>query len=256
MPRVLTNYLEHGYRFHKLESAAVSCKRETKAVFLIHGWGVRAVSMARLASALADEGFTVYNYDYPTSKRNIRDHSDIFLGLYRRILSTESPAEIYFVTHSMGGILLRAALAQMDEAECRRIEAVVMLGPPNRGSVLAYLGKNPVARGVNASLADMSPSPDSCVQNIPPPPFLPPVGIVAGKYDGKVALRCTLLPDGQPCRRTVVSCTHPGLRNPRYTLASILCFFRSKTFSAQMRRSDKEQESCRPVAGKDRGYVT
>ena len=59
MPHVLTNYFERGYRFHKLEPAADSCKRETKAVFLIHGWGVRAVAMARLASALADEGFTV-----------------------------------------------------------------------------------------------------------------------------------------------------------------------------------------------------
>ena len=230
MSQVLTNYFERGYRFHKLESAAVSRKPETKAVFLVHGWGVRAVAMARLASALADEGFTVYNYDYPTSKRNIREHSDIFLALYRRILSEDKPAEVYFVTHSMGGILLRAALAQMDEAECRRIEAVVMLGPPNRGSVLAYLGKSKVARGINASLADMMPTLDSFVQNIPPPPFLPPVGIIAGKYDGKVTLSSTILPDGQPCERIIVPCTHPGLRNPRCTLAAILTFFASKSF--------------------------
>ena len=232
MSYVLTNYFERGYRFHKLESVSPLRRREMKAVFLVHGWGVRAVAMARLASALADDGFTVFNYDYPTSKRNIREHSDIFLSLYRRILSTEKPAEIYFVTHSMGGILLRAALAQMKHAECRRIEAVVMLGPPNRGSVLAYLGRNGVARCINASLADMTPSEDSFVQNIPPPPFLPPVGIVAGKYDGKVALSSTLLPDGQPCRRIIVPCTHPGLRNPKYTLAPILDFFRSKTFSS------------------------
>jgi len=230
MPHVLTNYFEHGYRFHKLKPAAASCKQEPKAVFLIHGWGVRAVAMGRLASALADEGFTVYNYDYPTSKRNIGEHSGIFLSLYRHVLSTEKLAEIYFVTHSMGGILLRAALAQMDEPECRSIEAIVMLGPPNRGSVLAYLGEGKAARGINASLADMTPSPDSYVRNIPPPPFLPPVGIVAGKYDGKVTLDSTLLPDGMPCERTIVACTHPGLRNPKCTLAPILSFFRSKTF--------------------------
>jgi pimeloyl-ACP methyl ester carboxylesterase len=147
------------------------------------------------------------------------------------MLNTETPGTVHFVTHSMGGILLRAALAQMNEAECRRIDAIVMLGPPNRGSVLAYLGKNKLARGINASLADMTPSPDSYVRNIPPPPFLPPVGIVAGKYDGKVALSSTLLPDGQPCRRTIVPCTHPGLRNPKYTLGPILSFFTSKTFS-------------------------
>ena len=230
MSNSLTNYFERGYRFHKLESVAIPCKRETKAVFLVHGWGVRAVAMARLASALADEGFTVYNYDYPTSKRNIREHSEIFLALYRRILSTEKPAGVYFVTHSMGGILLRAALARMDEAECRRIEAIVMLGPPNQGSVLAYLGKGKVARGINASLADMLPTPDAYVRNIPPPPFLPPVGIIAAKYDGKVALSSTLLPDGQPCERVIVPCTHPGLRNSRYTLAPILSFFASKSF--------------------------
>ena len=232
MPHVLTNYFERGSRFHKLESATSAGAHGTKAVFLIHGWGVRAVSMARLASALADEGFIVYNYDYPTSKRNIEVHSEVFLALCRRTLSMENAAEVYFVTHSMGGILLRAALARMSEAECRRIEAVVMLGPPNRGSVLAYFGDNRAGRGINASLADMTSSPDSYVRNISPPPFLPPVGIVAGKYDGKVALSSTLLPDGLPCERTIVPCTHPGLRNPRYTLAPILSFFRSKSFPA------------------------
>ena len=233
MPRILTNYFEHGYRFHRLESVtASSCNRERKAVFLIHGWGVRAVAMGRLASALADEGFIVYNYDYPSSKLSIGEHSDIFLSLYRCILNTEIASEVYFVTHSMGGILLRAALAQMDESECRRIEAIVMLGPPNRGVILACFGNSKIAHGINASLADMMPSPDSFVRKIPPPPFLPPVGIVAGKYDGKVALSSTLLPDGQPCQRVVLPCTHPGLRNPKYTLAPILGFFRSKTFHA------------------------
>lgn len=232
MPRLLTNYFERGYRFQKLELAAPARKREKKAVFLVHGWGVRAVAMARLASALADEGFVVYNYDYPTSKQNIEDHSDIFLTLYRRILSADNPSDVFFVTHSMGGILLRAALARMNEAECLRIEAIVMLGPPNRGSVLAFLGKNKLVRGMNASLADLMPTPDSYVRNIPPPPFLPPVGIVAGKYDGKVALCNTPLPDGLPCERIVLPCTHPALRNPRYTLAPILSFFSSKSFPA------------------------
>jgi hypothetical protein len=48
-----------------------------------------------------------------------------------------------------------------------------------------------------------------------------------------VALNRTLLPDGQPCSRTIVPCTHPGLRNPKYTLGPILNFLRSKSFSAE-----------------------
>lgn len=227
---VLKNYFERGYRFHKLEPEMGARKQAGEAVFLVHGWGVRAIAMGHLASALADAGFIVYNYDYPTSKRNIREHSEIFLSLYRCMLNTETPGTVYFVTHSMGGILLRTAMAQMSEAECRGIEAIVMLGPPNRGSVLAYLGKSRVARGINASLSDMTPSPDSFVLSIPPPPFLPPVGIIAGQYDGKVALSNTLLPDGQPCERIIVPCTHPGLRNPKHTFAPILGFLRSKSF--------------------------
>ena len=229
---ILKNYFERGYRFHKLDPEMGMRKQDRKAVFLVHGWGVRAVAMGHLASALTDAGFAVYNYDYPTSKRNIREHSEIFLSLYRCMLNTETPGTVHFVTHSMDGILLRAAMAQMSEAECRRIEAIVMLGPPNRGSVLAYLGKSRVARGVNASLSDMTPDPDSFVRSIPPPPFLPPVGIVAGKYDGKVTSDSTLLPDGQPCERIILPCTHPGLRNPRNTLTPILGFLRSKTFPA------------------------
>lgn len=230
---VLTNYFERGCRFHKLEpDAPVSDKKEAKAVFLIHGWGVRAAAMTRLAAALAEEGFTVYNYDYPTSKRNIEEHSAIFLALYRRILRSDGIAgNVYFVTHSMGGILLRAALAKMSEDECHRIEAVVMLAPPNRGSILAHLGNSKAARRINASLGDMTLLPDAYVRNIPPPPFLPPVGIIAGRFDGKVALRNTLLPDGLPCKRTILPCTHPGLRNPKFTLAPILSFFRTKSFS-------------------------
>ena len=232
MTRVLTSYFERGYRFHKLESVAPSRKHgaEDRAVFLIHGWGVRAISMGRLASALADAGFTVYNYDYPTSKRTIREHSEIFLSMYRAILSADTPAEVYFVTHSMGGLLFRAALARMSESECRRVEAVVMLGPPNRGSALAYFGDSRAVRGINASLADMTPSPESYVMNIPQPPFLPPVGIIAGRFDGKVAVESTSLPAGQAFHRTVVPCTHPGLRIPRNTFPAVLHFFRRKTF--------------------------
>ena len=80
-------------------------------------------------------------------------------------------------------------------------EAVVMLGPPNRGSKLAHLGRICPVRIFNASLADMTTNVDSLVLNIPVPPFLSPIGIVAGKFDEKVALDSTPLPAGQPRHR-------------------------------------------------------
>ena len=173
----------------------------------------------------------MFNYDYPSAKRNIEEHAQIFLDLYRRTLRREHIArKVYFLTHSMGGILLRSAMAKMSEAECRKIEAIVMLGPPNQGSVLASLGRNGLVRAFNASLADMTTDRNSFVRNIQAPPFLPPVGIIAGRFDGKVALRNTALPDGQPYQRIVVDCTHPGLRDPDNTLLPILNFFHRKSF--------------------------
>ncbi len=228
---IIANYFERGYRFRRIEAEDAIHPQSPKAVFVIHGWGVRAVSMDDLAYALADLEFTVFNYDYPSAERNIEGHSRIFLDLYRRTLRREHiNRKVYFLTHSMGGILLRSAMAKMSEAECRKIEAIVMLGPPNQGSILAHLGKSDIVRSFNASLADMTTDRDSYVKNIPAPPFLPPVGIIAGRFDGKVALRNTSLPDGQPYQRTVIDCTHPGLRDPGNTLSPILTFFREKSF--------------------------
>jgi len=226
---IISNYFERGYRFHKFEPDFAS--QTPKAVFLIHGWGVRAASMENLAYALSDLDFTVFNYDYPSSEKTIEAHAQIFLDLYRQTLRREHiTRKVLFVTHSMGGLLLRAAMAKMTLAECHRIEAVVMLGPPNRGSALASIGGNEFIRSVNASLGDMRLHPDAYVQHIPAPLYLPPVGIIAGRFDGKVSVKNTSLPEGLVCHRAIVDCTHPGLRDPENTLRAILYFFQKKEF--------------------------
>ena len=220
---ILANYLDPGEAFSHTPSPAPS----GKTLFLIHGWGVRERSMQELANAMAAHGYDAYNYDYPTSKHTIQEHADIFLTNLRNILATLPPDEkVFFLTHSMGGILLRTALAQMTEEECRRITAIVMLGPPNQGSYLAYLGKLPFVEDFNASLADMTPEDNSHTMTIAPPPYLPPVCIIAGKHDGKVPLSKTHLPENAETKHIVVPATHPGLRTPDNVLQHILEFFK------------------------------
>ena len=218
-------YRAPGECFIRLEPQGAAAD---KTVLLIHGWGVRASSMRALGEALTGCGCTVYNYDYPTSRRHIAEHAAVFLKRYRALAGNGWPDGVYFVTHSMGGLVLRAAMAAMTEKECRQIRSIVMLGPPNRGSVLAYPGKLRWVRSINRSLGDMTPGRGSWLDTIPRPPVLPPIDIVAGRFDEKVALRNTLLPDDMPCRRVIVSCTHPGLRQPRHVLPSILRFWSSR----------------------------
>ena len=216
---VVTNYFDEGYRFDKTAAKVPS----GRSVILIHGWGVRARSMQKLADAFAAEGFDAYNYDYPSAEAPIPEQVARFLACYRELLAQlPENEEIFFLTHSMGGLLLRGALAQMEIGEAQRIRAIVMLGPPNRGSGLAYFGKLPGVSKVNASLKDMTPEEDSYVMNIPPPVWLPPVGIIAGKYDGKVSLDSTRLPEPLEYEQVVVNSTHPGLRDPENVLAEVL----------------------------------
>jgi len=137
--------------------------------------------------------------------------------------------KIHFLTHSMGGLILRYALAKMTEDECRAIDSIVMLGPPNKGSLLALFGELEIVKEINVSLGDMVPGSDTL--RIPKPAYLPPVGIIAGSLDGKVPLANTSLPEGQPFQRITVNCTHPGLRNPANTGKDILNFIRYKNFN-------------------------
>ena len=218
----LTNYIAPGYSFSQCNTDPAADKN----VLLIHGWGVRAVSMAKLAFFLAQAGFRLWIYDYPTSKLSIAEHAKRFLVLYRR---ENIPSPLSVVTHSMGGLVLRHAMAQMTLAECRQLAAVVMLGPPNRGSRLALPGRWDVVRKFNASLGDMMPGVEAL--DIPVPLWLPPVGIIAGKWDEKVAYDATALPDEYGTfERITVSSSHAGLRNPKYSGEMVLKFLREKKF--------------------------
>lgn len=218
------NYLDEGYAFSRYPGG------DGETAILIHGWGVRAHSMDRLAEMLHRNGYSVLNYDYPSSKKRIEQHAEIFLELYRR---EHLQGKIHFLTHSMGGLILRYALAEMTEDECRAIDSIVMLGPPNRGSLLALFGELGFVKDFNLSLADMVPGNEALL--IPPPPYLPPVGIIAGLRDGKVPLESTALPDGLPFRRTTVNCSHPELRDPLRTGMLIRHFFQFKTFNEKVR---------------------
>ncbi|MCQ2396993.1 MAG: alpha/beta fold hydrolase [Lentisphaeria bacterium] len=222
-----SNYFDRGYRFAKTAAR----HRNGRSAILIHGWGVRANSMQELATALSNEGYDAYSFDYPTAERSIGGHVEIFLEQLRELLRTfPESEEIFVLTHSMGGLLFRGALAEMTKEECRRFSGVVMLGPPNRGSLLAYFGKLPVMKDINASLGDMTQEEDSYAMKIPLPKWFPPVGIIAGKYDGKVMEKDTHLPDGIEYSHIVVPCTHPGLRSPQNTLEHIIRFFENKKF--------------------------
>ena len=220
------NYLDDGFSFSKIPAYGV----EKRIVVLIHGCSVRASSMVALGRALSRNGCCVYIYDYPSSRLNIPDQSRVLLNRLRELFKNNPGSKFSFVTHSMGGLLLRRAMADMSVGECALLDAVIMLGPPNLGSAWAYVGDNPVVRCLHASLGDMTPEKESVTLNIAPAPRFPDIAVIAGKYDGKVSIANTHLPAGIRYCHTVVPATHPGLRDPEKVLPLVMTFLEKRSF--------------------------
>ncbi len=109
-------------------------------VILLHGMGRTHRSMATMAKHLANKGYRVVNLDYPSTRASIETLSlGIVAETVQRCRLERPSAPIHFVTHSLGGILVRQYLQAHGLPPVSR---VVMLSPPNQGSEIADLMKD------------------------------------------------------------------------------------------------------------------
>ncbi|KLN62511.1 hypothetical protein WH96_03225 [Kiloniella spongiae] len=111
---------------------------ETDGVHLlvmVHGITRSGDTFQKMKRAFADESYEVAAITYPSTRAYIHEHADQLA----RILSHRNDIKaVSFITHSLGGLVVRQLLANLTSWKARvNIERLLMIAPPNQGSAIA-----------------------------------------------------------------------------------------------------------------------
>ncbi len=154
-----------------------------ECVILLHGLARTARSMRRMDKALQNSGYLTCNLDYPSRKYPVKYLAERYIPRALNACSRKAGEKrfnkIHFVTHSMGGILVRHYLSSHVVENLGR---VVMLAPPNHGSeIVDRLGNRWWFRRFNGpGGCSLGTGPDSAPNHLGPVDF--PVGIITGNH--------------------------------------------------------------------------
>ncbi len=210
----------------------------TGSLVLLHGLGRTRWSLWPVAREAMRRGYQVHNLGYPSRSAPIEELAE---DVAHRVRHIAGDGAVDVVTHSMGGIVLRAAVAA-GILPPEAIRRVVMLAPPNHGSELAdrlrdlrvyRLATGPAGQQIGTS-------DDSVPRRLPPPPF--EVGIIAGRRstnpffgrvlgaesDGKVTVESTQLEGMRD--RVIVDRAHTFIMWAPDVLAQIFTFLAGGQF--------------------------
>ncbi|PIV74183.1 MAG: acetyltransferase [Rhodobacteraceae bacterium CG17_big_fil_post_rev_8_21_14_2_50_65_11] len=213
-------------------------------VILLHGLARSASSFWLMEDVLVREGFTVVNRDYPSTEASIEALAPAAIDPAVETCGAET---IHFVTHSMGGILLRYWLSQTDPPQLGR---AVMLAPPNQGSELVdRLGEVAAfERQYGPAGQELGTGEGAVARRLPPVDFelgviagygtINPVAsaLIEGPDDGTVALDSTRV-EGM-ADFIALRVTHTFMMNNPLVVAETLEFLRTGAFDHDMQFID------------------
>jgi len=230
------------YRTRNLVALALifviaSTARGADCVIFLHGLARTSASMGKIAAAFKESGYEVANVSYPSRKHPIEQLAP--LAIDAGLETCASSDTIHFVTHSLGGILVRYYL---EREEISNLGRVVMIAPPNQGSeVVDGLQRFPGYKMLNGPAGlQLGTDTDSVPVNLGPVDY--DVGIIAGtrtfnpllsQYlanpdDGKVSVERTKI-EGMSDFIEVPS-SHPFIMRSSLVIEQAILFIKNGRF--------------------------
>lgn len=206
---------------------------------LLHGLARTASAMEKLEVALVERGFRVANVDYPSREMSIEALAPLAIESGLQECNTTANESVHFVTHSMGGILVRYYL---ESHSLDPLGHVVMIAPPNQGSeVVDALAKVPGFALLNGPAGlQLGTDENSIPLQLGPVDYS--VGIIAGTTtfnpllsqflpnpdDGKVSVASTKV-QGMADFRTVAA-SHPFIMKDDRVIEHVIAFLKRGSF--------------------------
>ena len=215
--------------------------QSSENIILLHGLCRTSRSMAKMEYVLTQAGYTVHNVDYPSRTAHIQKLADDAIGKAIVDCRENGATKIDFVTHSMGGILVRSYLSRHSVPDLGR---VVMLAPPNQGSeVVDKLGGWFFFKWINGPAGnELGIDKNSTPNQLGPANY--PLGVIAGDRsinwinsltmipgpdDGKVSVARAKLADMSDF--TVIHTTHTFIARNNEVIRQTMAFLQTGKFN-------------------------